>query len=181
MVAVSTTLAVALLAYLLGRSALPLFVGRVADPPRHLLQLEFLLGNALLGVIGLLLAEAGGFSLRRVLGISVLVSAAGFALRRWPRREVRALSYGVDDAVGAALMIAAYLWAFPAFDTSLFGSDSSLYLASGIHVAEHGSLVIHDPTIALLGPAQRAQWFPPYDPGSGGPPFLRVGGGLLLP
>ncbi len=180
MVAVSTTLAVALLAYLLGRSVLPLFVGRAADPPRHLLQLELLLGNALLGVIGLLLAEAGRFSLGRILGISLLVSAGGFALRRWPRRDAAALSYGVDDAVGAALMIAAYLWAFPAFDTSLFGLDSSLYLASGIHVAEHGSLVIDDPTIALLGPAQRAGWFPPYHPG-GGPPFLRVGGGLLLP
>ena len=180
MAAGSTTLAVALLAYLLGRSTLPLFVGRSADPPRHVLQLELLLGNVLLGVIGLLLAEAGCFSLQRVVGISLLVSAAGFALRRWLPRNAAALSYGVDDAAGAALMIAAYVWAFPAFDTSLFGSDSSLYLASGIHVAEHGSLVIHDPTIALLAPAQRAQWFPPYHPDTGMPPFLRVGGGLLL-
>jgi hypothetical protein len=180
MAPVLSTLAVALLAYVLGRSALPLFVGRTAGPPRHVLQLELLLGNTLLSIIGLLLAERGLFTLQRLVGISALVSAAGLGFRRWPGRDAGTLSYGVNDAVGVVLVLAAFVWAFPPFDTSLFGSDSSLYLASGIHIAEHGSLVIHDPTIALLQPAQRAQWFPLYHPGINAPPFLRVGGGLLL-
>src|SRR5439155_1493538 len=89
-------------------------------------------------------------------------------------------SYDSRDAVGIALLIAGYLWAFPPFDTSLFGLDSSLYLASGVHIAEHGSLVIHDPTVALIPLAERVQWFPLYHPESNTPPFLRVGGGLLL-
>ena len=181
MAAVSTTFAVALLAYLLGRSTLPLFVGRCADRPRHVLQLELLLGNALLSIIGLLLAESGYFSLQRVVWISTLVCAVALGCRRWQARQITLLSYGVADLVGVALMISAYAWAFPAFDTSLFGSDSSVYLASGIHVAEHGSLVIHDPTLALLGPQQRRELFPLYHPDGNMPPFLRVGGGLVLP
>src|SRR5207244_2177515 len=150
MAAVSTTLAVALLAYLLGRSTLPLFTGRSADPPRHVLQLELLLGNILLSVIGLLLAECDGFTLPRVVWSSVVVCFGGLGVRRWQRLDSSLRSYGGADAAGVALVIGAYVWAFPAFDTSLFGSDSSVYLASGIHIAEHGSLIIHDPTITLL-------------------------------
>src|SRR2546427_2388257 len=181
MTPVFTTFAVALLAYLLGRSTLPLLVGRCASSPPHLLQLELLLGNVLLRVIGLLLAECDAFPLPRVVWISLLVCAVSLGARRWQPRNFAVFSYSLVDAVGAALMLGAYLWAFPAFDTSLFGSDSSVYLASGVHIAEHGSLVIHDPTIALLPPAQRAEWFPSYHPGAGMPPFLRVGGGLVLP
>ena len=180
MAAPCATLVVALLAYLLGRSTLPLLVAR-RDAPRNVLQLELLLGNALLSVIGLLLAELGRFSLLRVVCISALAGAAGLVLRRRPTLGADRLSYDSADAVGALLALGAYLWAFPALDTALFGSDSSLYLASGIHIAEHGSLAIHDPTIALLSPAERSQWFPLYHPDTNTPPFLRVGGGLVLP
>ena len=181
MAAVLTTLAVALLAYLLGRSTVPLFVGRCTNSLGHILQLELLLGNVLLSVIGLLLAECGRFTLPRVVWISVLVCVVSLGVRRWQPRSAASLSYGVADVVGVALMIGAYAWAFPAFDTSLFGSDSSVYLASGVHVAEHGSLVIHDPTIVLLRPELRRELFPLYHPDSHTPPFLRVGGGLVLP
>ena len=81
MAAALTTLAVALLAYLLGRSTLPLFVGRSVEPPGPVLQLELLLGNALLSIIGLLLAETGQFALRWVVGIAILVCTIGFAVR----------------------------------------------------------------------------------------------------
>src|SRR5207244_1386677 len=170
-----------LLLYIPGRATMPLFVGRTLDPPRPVLQLELLLGNALLSVIGLLLAETGHFALRWLVAISILVCGIGFALRASRPRDSGTPSYDIRDAVGVGLLIAAYLWAFPALDTSLFGLDSSLYLASGLHIAEHGSLVIHDPTLALLPPAERVQWFPLYHPETNTPPFLRVGGGLLLP
>src|SRR5258707_2779690 len=97
MAAVWTTLAVALVAYLLGRATLPLFVGRSAEPLRHVLQLELLLGNALLSVIGLLLAETGYFTFARLVGISLLVCAAGLALRR-RGRDLIVLSYNAADA-----------------------------------------------------------------------------------
>jgi len=180
MAAALTTLAVALLAYLLGRSTLPLFVGRSVEPPGPVLHLELLLGNALLSIIGLLLAETGQFALRWVVGIAILVCTIGFAVRASRPEHPGTPSYDSRDTVGIALLIAGYLWAFPPFDTSLFGLDSSLYLASGVHIAEHGSLVIHDPTVALIPLAERVQWFPLYHPESNTPPFLRVGGGLLL-
>src|SRR5213594_2598988 len=126
MPAVFTTLAVALTAYLLGRSTLPLFLGRSANPPQGILQLELLLGNALLSVIGLLLAECDGFTLQRVVWISVLVCVVGIGARWWRPGTSAARSYGAADAAGVALMIGAYVWAFPPFDTSLFGLDSSL-------------------------------------------------------
>src|SRR6266853_3612481 len=181
MAAALTTIAVALLAYLLGRSTLPVFVGRYAESPRPVLQLELLLGNALLSVAGLLLAETGHFALRWIVGIVVVVCGIGFGIRASRPRHAGTPAYDVRDAIGMGLLLAAYIWAFPPLDTSLFGLDSSLYLASGLHIAEHGSLVIHDPTIALLAPAERVHWFPLYHPETNTPPFLRVGGGLLLP
>ena len=181
MAAVLTTLAVALLAYLLGRSTVPLFVGRCTNSLGHILQLELLLGNVLLSVIGLLLAECGRFTLPRVVWTSVLVCVVSLGVRRWQPRSAASLSYGVADVVGVALMIGAYAWAFPAFDTSLFGSDSSVYLASGVHVAEHGSLVIHDPTIVLLRPELRRELFPLYHPDSHTPRFSALAAGWCSP
>src|SRR5437879_12509324 len=118
MPAAFTTLVVALMAYLLGRSTLPLFLGRSANPPQHILQLELVLGNALLSVIGLLLAECDRFSLQRVVWISVLVCVVGIGFRRWRPLASIARSYGAADVAGVALLIGAYVWAFPAFDTS---------------------------------------------------------------
>jgi len=175
-----TTLAVALLAYLVGRSTLPLLLDRGDAAPPLPLQLDLLLGNAVLSVVGLLLAEVGAFTLPRLLGALALVCVAALALRRLVGRLASAPTYGRNDAIGAALVIVAYLWAFPPLDTALFASDASVYTTAGIHLAEHGTLLTHDPTITALSLEQREKWFPSYRPGSGQPPFLRVGGGLLL-
>lgn len=177
---VLTTAAVALLAYLVGRSTLPLFFDRGAESPPYTLQLELLLGNVLISVVGLVLAEGGVFTLARLLVALGVLGGTGLVVGRRRNRFAPAPAYGRHDLIGVALVLGAYLWAFPPMDTALFASDSSVYLTTGIHVAEHGSLVVDDPTIALLSPAQRARWFPPYRPNSGTPPFLRVGGGLLL-
>src|SRR5262249_18287121 len=102
------------------------------------------------------------------------------ASRRWRPAGGAQPTYSSADAAGILLLIAAYAWAFPAFDTSLFGSDSTVYLASGIHIAEHGSIVVHDPAVLSLQPARCAECFPAYYRGTNTPPFMRVGGGLLL-
>ncbi len=175
-----TTLAVALLAYFVGRSTLPLFLARGAAAPPSPLQLELLLGNTVVSIAGLLLAEFGTFTLPRLLGALALVCVAALVLRGLFGRFAAAPAYGRSDAVGAALVAVAYLWAFPPLDTALFASDASVYTTAGIHLAEHGTLVTHDPTIAPLSLEQRTKWFPSYRHGSGMPPFLRVGGGLLL-
>src|SRR5258706_3220823 len=102
MVPALTTGAVALLAYLVGRSTLPLFVGRRGDPPDSVLALEMLLGNCLLSIVGLVLAETGTFTGARLVGISALVGALGLAVRSRDARHVN-LSYNRNDAVGVAL------------------------------------------------------------------------------
>ena len=175
------TLTVALLAYVQGRSTLPLFIGKHAESPAYRLLLELLLGNAWVSVEGLLLADIGYFSAGRMVALGLLVCAAAVAARRWRQRESTKFPYGTGDAVGMAILIAAYLWAAPAFDTSLFGADSSMYLASGIHISTHGGIAFHDPAVAALSPAQRALLFPSYVRGGHTPPFLRTPGGLLMP
>lgn len=74
------------------------------------------------------------------------------------------------------LAIVAYLWAFPPFDTTLFASDSTVYTTLGIHIARHGSLVIDDPTVALLSPSARARGILDL-----GPILERAQHGLALP
>lgn len=174
------TAAVGLLAYLQGRTALPLFLPHPIESRAHRLFLEILIGNVVMSVSGLFLAEMGWFTLPRLVALGILLSLAGQVPRL--RRRVRAARrpYGASDAAAVALLAAAALWAAPAFDTTLFGSDSSTYLASGISIARHGSIAMHDPTIERFTPQHRAQLFPSYRRDHA-PPFLRVPGGLLLP
>ncbi len=171
--------AVALLAWLPGHALLPLLVPKTCEAPRHRLLLEVLLGNVLLSLFGFALAEAGSFSVRAVAALAAACALAGNLAQRV--RPLAHLRYSQADLGTAALALAALCWISPPFDTSLFGYDSSAYLAAGIHIAERGELAIRDPTVLELPMPLRQQLFPPYDPWQSGPPFLRVAGGLLLP
>ena len=93
----------ALVAYLPGRAALPLFLGRRAHPPESRLALELLLGNVLLSTIGLLLAQGGSFTLRRFIVLSAVAAAAALATRRFAARRAVARSYGLDDLMGLVI------------------------------------------------------------------------------
>src|SRR5690349_9180366 len=99
MAALLATLVVAFVAFLVGRSTLPLCVGRCAEPPRHILQLELLLGNALLSLMGLALAEGGRFCLPWLGGTALAVCVVAISLRRW-RGDAGAGSYRAVDAAG---------------------------------------------------------------------------------
>src|SRR2546428_2368671 len=110
MTPVFTTFAVALLAYLLGRSTLPLLVGRCANSPPHVLQLELLLGNVLLSVIGLLLAECDGFTLPRVVWSSVLVCVGGLGVRRWQRLDPHPRPHGGGPAPRRPAAVGGVAW-----------------------------------------------------------------------
>src|SRR5438445_371770 len=124
MAAPCATLVVALLAYLLGRSTLPLLVAR-RDAPRNVLQLELLLGNALLSVIGLLLAELGRFSLLRVVCIPALDSDRVLPAFQ-PLLSVWVAIFhalGGDHAMAAPITYfgALFLWTFASFAAGLAG------------------------------------------------------------
>ncbi len=68
----------------------------------------------------------------------------------------------------------------PPFDTHIAGADSAGYLASGVHLARHGSLIIHDPTLPLLSADLKRLLFPSVVPDRGSPPYLRLPGSLVL-
>jgi len=170
---------VAFLAWMAGRGLLPLLVPKTCEAPRHRLLLELLLGNVAISLFGFALTDAGVFSVRWVAVFAIGCGAAGAMARRI--RSLPPIDYGSADVATAALALLALCWIYPPFDTSLFGYDSSVYIAAGVHIAERGELAIRDPTVLELPMPLRQRLFPPYDPWHPGPPFLRVPGGLLLP
>lgn len=177
MAVLPAVVALGLMAYLPGRFLLRLLTpGGMTKLGAGRLLLELLLGNAAVALVGLPLAELGVFSLPAVLAALILVGGVAAALTRG--RAVPA--YGAADAVGLAAAVAVLVCLMPPFDTTLYGYDSSVYLASGRSLERHGGLAFVDPTIEAMPMAARARFFPRYDPQVDGPPFLRVPGGLLL-
>lgn len=169
--------ALGLMAYLPGRSLLRLLVREEAgDPPRSRLLLELLLGNSAVALIAFPLAELGLFSLPAVLAGLLAVTALSTSLTR--HRAVAA--YAAADAAGLAVAIFALAWLMPPFDTTLYGYDSSVYVASGRSLVRHGGLAFVDPTIDEIPLAKREQFFPSFDRDTGRAPFLRLPGGLVL-
>src|SRR5262249_17270839 len=54
------------------------------------------------------------------------------------------------------------------------------YLAAGVHLSRHGSLVFHDPTIPLLSEDLKRSLFPSVGVTADAPPSLRLLGSLVL-
>ena len=135
-------------------------------------------------IVGLLLAQAGSFSLVRLLGtlgvvslVAVLIGwlrgqGAGVPERMAPPlRTVRALA--------CAAGLSAMVWSWPPFETVIAASDSTMYVNAGIHLARTGSLVVTDSVTRLLGPLTARTVFPSVRWGGLGP-FIRLPGGLLM-
>src|SRR5262249_34555328 len=54
------------------------------------------------------------------------------------------------------------------------------YLASGVHLSRHGTLVIHDPTVGKLSPDLKRALFPSAVADRGSPPYVRLMGSMVL-
>jgi len=176
MAALVAVLALGLMAYVPGRYLLRLFTPDPAEPLRGRLLLELLLGNTAVGLSALALAEAGIFSLGNVLTCLAFL-AVGAALAG---RGHGSPAYVRTDLAGIGFAALVVLWVWPPFDTSLFGWDSSVYIASGRSLARHGSLPFVDPTVEEIPRDARTAFFPSYGIEAGRSPFLRAAGGLLL-
>src|SRR5262249_32007529 len=129
-----------------------------ANPPSgrgsRLLR-EVLLSMCCASWIGFVLAELGWFSLPALLTPLALVCL----IARWrigPARQ----GYGRDDLIGVAVVASTWLWVAPPLDTRILGADSSGYLAAGVHLSRHETLIIHDPTLARLSPDLKRALFP---------------------
>jgi hypothetical protein len=148
-------------------------------------------GLAATSVAGLLLAQAGAFSLGRLIGALAALSVAAMLIGRLrgkgaaehaegaraperlaaPLRTVRALA--------CAAGLSAIVWSWPPFETVIAASDSTMYVNAGIHLARTGSLVVTDSVTRLLGPFVAGAVFPSVRWGGLGP-FIRLPGGLLM-
>lgn len=147
----------------------------VAGEPSRLLR-EVLLSVCCTSWVGFVLAELGCFSLPLLLA---LLGGGAFAASMLQRQTPRG-RYGRRDAAGLALWLFACVWVAPPLDTRLTAADSTGYLASGAQLARHGTLVIHDPTLAHLSVDLKRALFPSVAPERGAPPYLRLSGSLIL-
>lgn len=137
---------------------------------------EVLLSMCCASWLGFVLAQLAIYSLPTLLGLLAVL-----ALAARPRRRRRAQrQYGYGDLFGCAVVLLTWLWVAPPLNTRLLGSDSSGYIASGVHLSRHGAFVIHDPTMPLLSPDLKRVLFPSVAPDRGSPPYLRLGGSLVL-
>ena len=137
---------------------------------------EVLLSACCTSWIGFVLAELSIYSLLSLLTCLALVAAAA-ALQT---RGSRPAAYGARDLAGLALLILSWFWVAPPLDTRIAASDSAEYVAAGIHLSRHGSLIIHDPTLPLLSPDLKRTLFHSTTTNPGSPPYLRLAGALLL-
>jgi len=137
---------------------------------------EVLLSACCTSWIGLLLAELGYYSLPLLLALLGGLALLGSILQR----QVPRPGYGSRDALGLAIWLFACLWIAPPLDTRLLAADSTGYLASGVQLARHGTLVMHDPTLAHLSADLKRSLFPSVAPERGAPPYLRLSGSLIL-
>ncbi len=151
--------------------------GAVSDQQRgSRLFREVLLSAGCTSWFGFVLAELSVYSLAAVLSCLAVVSvvAALFGHRR------RCRAYDAADLAGVAVALVSWLVLSPPLDTRILGSDSAGYLAAGIHLSRHGSLIIHDPTMPLLPTGLKFELFPTVTPVLGAPPYLRLLGSLIL-
>ena len=151
---------------------------RLEDP------IERLFASLSLGLLGggwlaLLLAEAGVFSLARLAalwGIAIVLLARRWrrargvpavARRRWSHTEVAAL----------CVWLAAALWLFfRPHESILGGADAGVYISAGANLSRTGALLIFDPALALLEPADYPAWLRPIPPREAAAPYYLLPG-----
>jgi hypothetical protein len=147
-----------------------------AQTPGSRLLREVLFSTCCASWLGFLLAEFGLYRLSTLLVLLAAVALVARALLgRSGHRRYRSI-----DLLGLGVAALTWLWVAPPLDTSILGSDSAGYAASGVHLSRHGSLIIHDPTLPRLSPDLKRALFPSVAPNRGAPPYLRLGGSMVL-
>lgn len=121
------------------------------------------LGFLFVGWWGIVLAEAGWFGPVALLAGCGVVLAA-LALRAPSPRNLLEIRPGLDPGYSPALVvllaaIAAWLY-FPPFEVHLAARDPAVYQLAGVHIAEEGSWLVEDGTIAGLDDDVKSHLYP---------------------
>jgi hypothetical protein len=129
----------------------------------------------------LVLGQLGLFHLLPVLGLG---AAAGLAAggATWRRHSGAAAAPAATSrwrAVdGPAVLVLAALLYGPGYDVTMLGSDGTVYLGAGAHLARTGALAVDDPLLRRLPTLVQVRLFKPYGFGPG-VPIARSPSGLV--
>ena len=128
--------------------------------PLEGIALGLLLFLSGIGILALILAEAGAFSLPLLLIVSSIV-LGGVAIWQWRRRPFK-LHWGPIERgewIGVAVLVVSswLIFAHPA-EYVVGGGDAGVYVNLGANIARTGALLAHDPLTAAL-PLGPATWF----------------------
>ncbi len=138
------------------------------------------IGIVVTSIVGLVLAEAGRFSLGSVLGLVLAVVVAAVLL---PRRRGAAVDSAAQRQAGllaAFAALALVVWSWPPYQTVVGASDSTMYVNAGIHLARTGRLAVAESVTPMLPRDAARALFTSVGLFNAGP-FIRLPGGLLMP
>lgn len=134
-------------------------------------------------ITGTLLAALERFSLANLLVADTALAAACFIARRWIPGD-HGVSHGRPGTavVGPLVAVLALVAWWPAYPVFLGAADSSAYVATGVSLANHGTLAREDELGPALPPILKPGMFDSMSQvvGSHGPPFRRMPGAMLL-
>ncbi len=128
---------------------------------------------------GVALAAAGAFSIPLLILVNAVMTLFGYLTVGRRRDEGRRRHTG-GGASGLLILGLALALFWPPLETHMAASDSSSYLAAGIHLARDHSLAVSDPTLDDLSTPETRVLFPSVLRLSWKPPFSRMPGGMVM-
>lgn len=109
----------------------------------------------------LILAAFGAYTFERLLAANTALGALLIlAARGNLRYRGDAVRPGWTIVLPVALVALGVWRFFPSSEYIMGGKDPGVYVNEGIQIAERGSLIIHDPTVAAVPAATRSLFFP---------------------
>ncbi len=152
------------------------FRGRASSTPRSFARVA--LSALFTTVVGLGLAASETFSLPRLAVIGALTALFGYVFVARVRHEEPGAA--TRAGAGAAIFVVVLCLYWPPFETHLAASDSTSYVASGIHLARAHRLWKHDDLVERLSPSVRPNLFFSVMGYPWKPPYARMPGGLVI-
>lgn len=133
------------------------------------LGVALLLGTGAACWSGLVLGQLGWFRPLPVAGLGIAVLLASLRVLGASRGPAGGARLGWRSLDGPAVFLLAAVLYGPAYDTTLYGADATVYLGSGAHLARTGSLAVDDELLRRLPRLEQLAIFGAYGVGRDDP------------